>query len=149
MDFYSNAEEQLRAANSQYKDGMYRTPVANLFLACELFLKSLVEGHNPDSPFLDTHDILNLAREIDGLINFKKLSTKLGLMRKYHNDSRYPFNPAVYTKEFYDELLQIVLEVKSEIDKATANKSTKQVLEEKFGKGKVTDIRDEESTQNY
>ena len=145
MDFYLNAEEQLESANILFENGIYRTPIANLFLACELYLKSLVEVHNPDSQFLDTHDILNLAREIDGLIDFKKLSTKLGLMRKYHNDSRYPFNVEIYTKEFYNELLQIVLDVKNEINKANAAKPPKQVLEEKFGKNKVIDTTKNEN----
>ena len=144
MDFYLNAEEQLRSANILFENGVYRTPVTNLYLACELYLKSLVEVQDPNNPYLDSHDIVNLGDILKDEFDFKTLRPKLNFLRKYLNDSRYPFNSGVYTKEFYEELLQIVLDVKYAIDNVNAAKPTKQLLEEKFGKEKVIDTTGEE-----
>jgi len=144
MDYYSNAEDQLQSANILSEAGKYRTPVTLLCLACELFLKSLAEYKIPDSPLMESHDVIALGEALREEIDFKRLRPYLNTIRKYHNDSRYPFDPKVYTKEFYGELLQIVLVVKSEIDKVNASKSTRQALEEKFGKDKVIDTSKEE-----
>ena len=145
MNYYLNAEDQLRSANVLFKGGEYRTPIALLFLACELYLKSLLEKTNPDSNYLNTHDIVNIGLSLKTEIDYNYVAPKLAFLRKYHNDSRYPFNPEVYTEDFYNECLSVVLDVKSEIDKANAAKPTKQVLEEKFGKNKVIDTTKNEN----
>ena len=145
MDYYSNAEDQLRSAKILFNGGEYRTPIALLFLACELYLKSLLENTNPSSNYLNTHDIINIGLSIKEKIDYSYVAPKLAFLRKYLNDSRYPFNPDIYTEDFYYECLSVVLDVKSEIDKANTAKTAGQVLKEKFGKGKVIDNTKEES----
>lgn len=58
-------------------------------------------------------------------------------MRKYLNDSRYPYDAKIYTKDFYEECLAAILNVKDEIDSANSKKSLEESLGEKFGKDKV------------
>jgi len=61
MDYYLNAEEQLKAANGLCELGFYRQGVTLLCLSCELYLKSLAEHILPDSPLLESHDVIGLG----------------------------------------------------------------------------------------
>ncbi|MDR0300796.1 MAG: HEPN domain-containing protein [Treponema sp.] len=92
MNYYTNACEQLEGAELLAASGKYRLAVTLLCLSSELFLKSLAEYIDPKSPLLDSHDIVGLGYLIRNDIDYKNLTPKLRLMRKYLNDSRYPFD---------------------------------------------------------
>ena len=139
MDFYVNACEQFESAEILAASGKYRVAVTLLCLSCELFLKSLVERKDPKNPLLDSHDIVGLGRLIRDDINYSVVASKLTFMRKYLNDSRYPFDSSVYTAEFYQTCLESVLVVRQEIDSVNAKKSTVELLSERFGKDKIKD----------
>lgn|GEM_PF-653413 len=138
MDYYINAEEQLDGAKVLADSGKYRLAVTLLCLSCELFIKSLAEPKAPNNPLLDSHDIVGLGRLIRDDVDYVLLAPSLAFLRKYLNDSRYPFNAKVYTKEFYDECLEKVLVVKKEIDVANDKKTDAEKLSEKFGDKNVT-----------
>ena len=59
MEYYVNACEQLEGAKILTAAQKYRLAVSHLCLSGELFLKSLVEHKDPDSPLLSSHDIIN------------------------------------------------------------------------------------------
>ena len=139
MDFYVNACEQLEGAKILAASGKYRIAVTLLCLSCELFIKSLAERKDPTSPLLDSHDIVNLGNLIRDIIDYKAIAPKLAFLRKYLNDSRYPFDYRVYSKEFYENCLESVLAVQHEIDSVNLNKSDIELLREKFGKENVND----------
>jgi len=139
VDYYTNAEEQLESAKILAGSEKYRIAVTLLSLSCELFLKSLVERKDPLNPLLNSHDIVNLGAFIKNDVDFKKLAPQLAFMRKYLNDSRYPYDAKVYTEGFYLNCLERVLEVKSEIDAAFEKIPMLESLQEKFGKNNVRD----------
>lgn len=141
MDYYTNACEQLEGAELLAGGGKYRLAVTNLCLSFELFLKSLAERKDPDNPLLNSHDLVNLGYMIQDDIDFKALVPKLKLMRKYLNDSRYPYNPGMYTKEFYDEIHESIMTVQREVDAANTKKSDIERLGERFGKDYIADKR--------
>lgn len=139
MDYYINAKEQLEGAKVLADAGKYRLSVTLLCLSCELFLKSLAEHKDSMNPLLDSHDIVGLGHMVRDDVDYKSLAPKLTFMRKYLNDSRYPFDSKVYSKELYERCLESVLAVKQEVDSATARKSDAERLGEKFGRDNVSD----------
>ena len=139
MDYYNNACEQLEGAELLAASEKYRLAVTLLCLSCELYIKSLAERKDPANPLLDSHDIVNLGNLIRDDVDYRTIAPRLAFMRKYLNDSRYPFNYEVYTKDFYCECLDAVLAIRQEIDHANSKKSDIELLSEKFGKENVTD----------
>ena len=139
MDYYINANEQLDGAKVLAEAEKYRLAVTLLCLSCELFIKSLVELKAPNNPLLDSHDIVGLGRLVRNDVDYVQLAPNLAFLRKYLNDSRYPFNVNIYTQEFYEECLEKVLFVRKEIDLANAKKSNIEKLSKKFGSNNVTD----------
>ena len=137
MDYYVNACEQLEGAEVLAASEKYRLAVTLLCLSSELFLKSLVERKEPSNPLLNSHDIINLGNLIKDEVDLKTLAPKLAFIRKYLNDSRYPFDYEIYTREFYEDCLESVLVIRQEIDCANARKSDVERLREKFGKDNV------------
>ena len=123
MGYYVNACEQFEGAKILAASNKYRLAVTLLCLSSELFLKSLVERKDPTSHLLDSHDIVGLGHLIRDEIDYKALAPKLAFMRKYLNDSRYPFNPKVYTETFYKDFLESVSVIQQEIDSVNANKT--------------------------
>jgi len=93
MDYYVNACEQLEGAKILSAAQKYRLAVTLLCLSGELFLKSLVERKDPESPLLNSHDIVNLGNIIRDDVDYTSVAPKLSFLRKYLNDSRYPFDP--------------------------------------------------------
>jgi len=91
MNYYVNAEEQLDGAQILAASEKYRLAVTLLCLSCELYLKSAVEAISPMNPLLNSHDIVNLGALIKDKVDFQKIAPSLAFMRKYLNDSRYPF----------------------------------------------------------
>jgi HEPN domain-containing protein len=91
MNFYANACEQLEGAEILANSEKYRLAITLLCLSCELFLKSLAERKDPRNPLLNSHDIVNLGHLIKDDIDFNAVAPKLAFIRKYLNDSRYPF----------------------------------------------------------
>ena len=71
----------------------------------------------------------------------KKLASQLAFMRKYLNDSRYPYDAKVYTDDFYQNCLDRVLVVKSEIDTAYAKIPMLKSLQDRFGKDYIKEIK--------
>ena len=142
MDYYANACEQLEGAEILYAAQKYRLAVTLLCLSGELFLKSLVERKDPESPLLNSHDIVNLGNIIRDDVDYTSIAPKLSLLRKFLNDSRYPFDFKIYTKEFYNECLNAVTVIRFEIDNANSIKSDIERLRENFGKDKVIDKRE-------
>jgi hypothetical protein len=104
-----------------------------------LFLKSLAERKDAMNPLLDSHDIVGLGYMIRDDVDYKSLAPKLTFMRKYLNDSRYPFDSKVYSKELYERCLESVLAVKHGVDFVISSKSDAERLGEKFGKDNVSD----------
>jgi len=141
MDFYTNACEQLESAKILAAANKYRVAVTLLCLAGELFLKSMVERKDPNNPYLSTHDIIGLGRTIKDEIEYSKISPHLKFLRKYLNDSRYPFDVKVYTQAFYGECLESITTIQQALDAANAEKSDIQLLRERFGDKKVIDKR--------
>ena len=139
MDYYVNACEQLDGAEVLAASGKYRLAVTLLCLSCELFLKSLAESKDPENPLLDSHDIVGLGYFICNDVDYKELAPKLAFIRKYLNDSRYPFDVNIYTEEFYRKCYESVSVTKREIDSVNAKKSVLEQLSKKFGKDKVVD----------
>jgi len=139
MDYYINACEQLDGAEVLADSGKYRLAVTLICLSCELFLKFLAEHKDPANPLLDSHDIVGLGYLIRDDIDYKLLAPKFKFIRKYLNDSRYPFDATVYTKGFYEECLEAVLTIKHEIDTFNASQSDVNRLSQKYGKENVTD----------
>ena len=137
MDYYTNAKEQLECAKILADSGKYRLAVTLLCLSCELFLKSLVERKDPANPLLNRHDIVNLGALIKNDVDFMKLAPQLAFMRKYLNDSRYPYDVKAYTDDFYQNCLDRILEVKSEIDAAFAKIPMLKSLQYRFGKDNI------------
>jgi len=140
VDFYINASEQLEGAQILADSQKYRIAVTLLCLSCELFLKSLAERKDPMNPLLNSHDIVNLGNLIRDEVDFKALAPKLAFIRKYLNDSRYPYNDRIYTKIFYEECLEAVLAIKREIDFVNVRKSDFELLSEKFGNKNVSKV---------
>jgi len=120
----------------------YRLAVTLLCLSGELFLKSLVERKDPENPLLNSHDIVNLGNIIRDDVDYASIAPKLSFLRKYLNDSRYPFDLKIYTEEFYFECLDAVTTIQFEIDNVNSNKSDIERLHEKFGKSKVIDEKE-------
>ena len=141
MDYYTNAEEQLEGAKILADSGKYRLAVTLLCLSCELFLKSLVERKDPSNPLLNSHDIVNLGALIKNDVDFKTLAPQLAFMRKYLNDSRYPYDAKAYTDVFYQNCLERSLQVKSEIDVAFAKIPMLKSLQDRFGKDYVKELK--------
>jgi len=139
VDYYVNACEQFEGAKILAASNKYRLAVTLLCLSSELFIKSLVERKDPMNPLLDSHDIVGLGHIIRNDINYKSLAPKLAFMRKYLNDSRYPFDPKIYTEAFYKDFLESVSVIQQEIDSVNANKSDIELLRERFGEGNVTE----------
>jgi len=137
VDYYVNACEQLEGAEVLAASKKYRLAVTLLCLSGELFLKSFVERKDPLNSLLNSHDIINLGNLIKDDVDLKKLAPKLAFIRKYLNDSRYPFDYEIYTREFYEDCLESVLVIRQEIDCANARKSDVERLREKFGKNSV------------
>lgn len=79
------------------------------------------------------------SRLIKDDVDYKTLAPHLAFLRKYLNDSRYPFDHTVYTYEFYNECLESILAIQQAIDSANDKKSTADLLKEKFGKHNVID----------
>ncbi len=138
MDYYTNAHEQMEGAMVLANAQKYRLAVTLLCLSCELFLKSLAERKNPASALLDSHDIVGLGYLIREDIDYPVIAPQLTFIRKYLNDSRYPFDTKIYTKKFYEDCLNAVLAVKKAVDLVNANKSSMELLRERFGKEHVT-----------
>jgi len=142
MDYYVNACEQLEGAKILSAAQKYRLAVTLLCLSGELFLKSFVERKDPESPLLNSHDIVNLGNIIRDDVDYTSVAPKLSFLRKYLNDSRYPFDLKTYTEEFYLECLDAVKAIQFEIDNANSSKSDFERLREKFGKYKVADKKE-------
>jgi len=103
-------------------------------LAVELFLKSKLDMVEHDVRLETSHDIIGIYRILTTkFTDTQRLTKKIGLLRKYYNDSRYPATgTAIYTSGFAEEFLSYVSEVKQFIDTdclADINDLTK-----KFGK---------------
>ena len=139
MDYYINANEQLEGAEVLAASEKYRLSITLLCLSGELFIKSLVEKKDPMNPLLDSHDIVGLGHLIRSDVDYQTLAPKLSFMRKYLNDSRYPYDTKIYTKKFYEEFLGYVQSIKEEVDRANEKKYDVERLSEKFGKDKVKD----------
>jgi hypothetical protein len=86
---------------------------------------------------LNGHDLIKLGAELSKEPNYVKIAPSLRLLRKYLNYSRYPFNPSVYTKQFCDECLEIVMLVKDNVDLITSRKPLETKLNDKFNKNKA------------
>jgi len=137
VDFYNNAFEQLESAKILAESGKFRVAVTLLCLSGELFLKSLVERKDPNNQFLNTHDIVGLGNALKDDVDFNVLAPRLKFLRKYLNDSRYPFDAQVYTKAFYEECLESILDIQYEVDSANSKKSDVERLSERFGADSV------------
>jgi hypothetical protein len=134
MNYYTNACEQLEGAELLAASGKYRLSVTLLCLSGELFLKSLAEYKDPKNSLLDSHDIVGLGYLIRNDIDYNNTIPKLRLLRKYLNDSRYPFDTTVYTEDFYNACHEAVIFIKNEIDSTNNKKSMEERINKKFGK---------------
>jgi HEPN domain-containing protein len=137
VDYYINACEQLEGAKILAASKMYRLAVTLLCLSGEMFLKSLVERKDPMNPLLNSHDIVNLGNLIRNDINYESIAPKLSFLRKYLNDSRYPFDLNVYTEMLYLECLDSIVMIQLAIDSVNIGKSDMELLKEKYGNNNV------------
>ena len=134
MNFYDNAVEVHQAAEILYINEQYRISVSNSCLAIELYLKSKLHLTEKGEDYAYSHDTINMYVQLtkrfkahDGLFQIVKLG------RKYFNESRYPHgDTAIYTKEFAQEFLGYVEEIKSYIDDVCVGDLTD--LQNKFRK---------------
>ena len=118
MDYYKSATHWYESAKFLITGGFYQQSVSQSCLAAELFLKSQLSIVDPKSELDKSHDTINIFKTLT-----RKFPTKRELLlgirycRKYFNESRYPFgNEDIYTKEFAEEYLGYVKEIKSYID---------------------------------
>ena len=143
MDFYTNACEQFESAQILASSEKYRVAVTLLCLAGELFLKSLVELKYPGHSLLNTHDIVGLGRVIKDDVDYKTLAPHLAFLRKYLNDSRYPFDHTVYSFDFYEECRASTLAIKQSVETAYSKIPVVDRLKANFGQDKVVDKSDD------
>ena len=118
MNFYDNATEVYLAAESLYESGHYRMSICNSCLSIELFLKSRLHLVDGWEEYEFSHDVINIYRHLQKRFPSKiDLTKMITLGRKYFNESRYPHgDTAIYTKEFAQEFLEHVANVRSYID---------------------------------
>ena len=118
MNFYDNAVEVHQAAEILCNNEQFRLSVANSCLAMELYLKSKLHLTEKGEDYAYSHDMINMFIQLAN--RFKPRNELLQIVklgRKYFNESRYPHgDTAVYTKEFAQEFLKHVEEIKSYID---------------------------------
>ena len=118
MDYYKLAEEEMQVTETLYNAERYRHAVFHACMSMEYFLKAKLVQINPASEFLDTHDIINIFKVIQSKYKpSRDLRPIVGFCRKYFNESRYPASgTAVYTKEFAEEFMEYVGNIKNYID---------------------------------
>ena len=118
MNSYDNAAEVHQAAKILYDNNQYRMSVSNSCLAIELYLKSKLHLTEKGEDYAYSHDTINMYIQLTN--RFKPVedllqTVKLG--KKYFNESRYPHGDrSVYSKEFAQEFLDYVENIKSYID---------------------------------
>ena len=118
MNFYDNAVEVHQAAKVLCENGQYRMSVSNACLAMELYLKSKLHLTEKGEEYVYSHDTINMYIQLAN--RFKpdeEIFQIVKLGRKYFNESRYPHgDTAIYTKEFAQEFLGYVEDIKDYID---------------------------------
>jgi len=112
------AEEEKQVIDVLYAAGQYRHAVYHSCIAIELFLKSKLVQINPNSAFLESHDIINIFKAVQEQYKSSiDLQPVVRFCRKYFNEARYPMSgTALYTMEFASQFLQYVMDIKQYID---------------------------------
>ena len=118
MDYYKSASHWYESAKFSITGGFYQQSVSQSCLSAELFLKSQLSITEPNSELDKSHDTLNIFKTLSKRFPAKRdMLQGIRYCRKYFNESRYPFgNDDIYTKEFAEEFLGYVKEIKRYID---------------------------------
>ena len=117
MNLYENAEYWEGSAKDNMTIKRYRTSVYSSCLAIELFLKSALNVIDPNSDYLESHDVVNLyntvARKYPPSSDLTPVVKKC---RKHFNESRYPVVEEIYDEKFADEFIGYVLKIRNYVD---------------------------------
>ncbi|MCL1999367.1 MAG: HEPN domain-containing protein [Turicibacter sp.] len=119
MNHYQNAQETERTAIGLVEIESYRHSIYMSCLACELYLKSKLHLVPHREELERSHDVVNIFVALAFRFKPKQgLLQKVERARKYFNESRYPYasDTSAYTKDFAEEFLQIVAEIRTYID---------------------------------
>ena len=118
MDYYENAMEQSKAANILFQNSEYRTCVSLSCLAIELYLKSRLCLADGGAKYEFSHDIISMYNLLNNSFASRKdLLRIVRISRKYFTESRYASaGNEVYTKEFAQEFLSYVMDIKHYVD---------------------------------
>ena len=119
MDYYRNAKDNEEIARIAYDNGKYQVSIALICLSIELYLKSRLNLVEYPLDLDISHDILGIYKCIAKRYKYKKnLTASMTFSRKYYTEARYPFSDSseVYTKEFCEEFLSRLDDVKDYVD---------------------------------
>jgi len=118
MDYYSNAVSWHTAAINSTTSGDYQQAVYSSCLAIELYLKSKVAAVSNDYALLSTHDIIGLYNKVlmGRFGKNKDVETMLPKVRKYFNESRYPYDIKIFDDQLADQFLAYINNAKDYID---------------------------------
>ncbi len=118
MDYYKNAKDNEEIARIAYDNKKYQVSISLICLSIELYLKSHLDLVEHPIDLETTHDVINIYRCLAKRFKYKKdLTTSMTYSRKYFNESRYPSsNSMVFSKEFCEEFLSRLDEVKDYVD---------------------------------
>ena len=118
MNYDELAQEEIKAIEALRDARMYRHAVYHCCMAIEYMLKIKLVQIDPTSEFLEGHDIINIFRAVQAKFTpSHDLISVVRFCRKYFNEARYPSSgTAVYTKEFAEQFVQYVDDVKYYVD---------------------------------
>jgi len=117
MNLYENAEYWEGSAKDNLIIKRYRTSVYSSCLAIELYLKSALSSVDPNSDYLESHDVVNLYNTVARKYPpSSDLSPIIRKCRKHFNEARYPVVEEVYDKNFAEEFTGNVKKIKNYVD---------------------------------
>ena len=118
MDYYNLAENHQITARILIDNGQHMDSVYHSCLAVEMYLKSKHSVLFPDSELSKSHDVIGISRDV-----LKQYPSSYDLkhifisVRKYMNESRYPYNGlSVYTEDFAEDFFEYIKIIKAYID---------------------------------
>ena len=120
FNFYDMAESKVKSANVLLDSGQYLDAIYLYCLATEFYLKSKLKYVKHDETLEGSHDIVNISKALLKSYPTKKDLNFLKQVRKYMNESRYPFNDKSFNlmnnSEFVIQFKKYCEEIKSYID---------------------------------
>ena len=120
MDMYKLAVDDMESADTLFNACKYRNSIYMYCMAVEKFLKSKIDYVEHPSELEVNHDVVGLIRCLNAKYPFNGDFRFITVVRKYFNESRYPYTPKeideVFTKDFAMEFQRYTADIKNYID---------------------------------